>query len=153
MIKLLFIDVDGTLTDGKIYMGVDGELCKVFDVKDGCAIHDILPQYGIVPVIITGRTSKIVENRAVELGIAETYQGVRDKAALVLEIMKKYGCPPHAAAYIGDDIIDLPCMQLCGVSGCPSDAVTAVKSVCDYICKLPGGKGAVREFIEWLIRE
>ena len=152
MIKLLFMDVDGTLTDGKIYMGEEGELCKVFDIKDGCGIHDILPKYGIVPVIITGRSSKIVENRAVELGIMEVYQGVRDKAALVLQIMEKYECSTHAVAYIGDDILDLPCIQLCGVSGCPSDAVYAVKSACDYICKLPGGKGAVREFIEWLIQ-
>lgn len=151
MIKLLFMDVDGTLTDGKIYMGAEGELCKAFDVKDGFGIHDILPKYGVVPVIITGRTSKIVENRAAELGIVELHQGVRDKAALMRQIMEKYECPATAAAFIGDDLLDLPCMQLCGVSGCPGDAIYAVKSACDYICKLPGGRGAVREFIEWLI--
>ena len=153
MIKLLFMDVDGTLTDGIIYMGSDGELCKAFNVKDGYGIRDILPQYGIVPVIITGRASKIVENRAAELGISEIYQGIRDKAVLMQQIMEKYDCPTNAAAYIGDDLLDLPCIQLCGVSGCPSNAVHAVKSACDYICKLQGGKGAVREFIEWLVEK
>ena len=73
-IKILFMDVDGTLTDGRIYMGAQGEIMKAFDVKDGYAIREILPQYGVVPVIITGRASRMVENRAKELGITETYQ-------------------------------------------------------------------------------
>lgn len=150
-IKLLFMDVDGTLTDGKIYMGSDGEVLKAFDIKDGYGIHEILPRFGIVPVIITGRTSKIVENRAAELEIYELYQGKHDKLDTMLEVINKYGCTTKNAAYIGDDVLDLPCMELCGVTGCPSDAVRNVKDACDYICKASGGHGAVREFIEWII--
>lgn len=151
-IRLLFMDVDGTMTDGKIYMGPDGEVMKAFDIKDGYGIHEILPQFGIVPVIITGRTSKIVENRAAELGIKELYQGKHDKMEALLQVLEKYTCAPESAAYIGDDMLDLSCMELCGVKGCPCDAVPEVKSVCDYVCKSPGGHGAVREFIVWLIQ-
>lgn len=151
-VKLLIMDVDGTLTDGRIYIGADGEIFKAFDVKDGYGIHEILPQHGIVPAIITGRKSKIVEERAAELGIMELYQGRRDKVGPLQQLLSKYGCGPDNAAYIGDDVLDIPCMKLCGMKGCPSDAVPEVKSICDYICQASGGHGAVREFIEWLIR-
>ena len=100
-IKLLVMDVDGTLTDGKIYMGENGEVMKAFDIKDGYGINEILPKLGIIPVIITGRTSKIVENRARELHITELYQGKHDKLDTMLEVMKKYHCTKENAAYIG----------------------------------------------------
>ena len=151
-VKLLFMDVDGTLTDGKIYMGADGEVMKAFDIKDGYGIHELLPGHGIIPVIITGRQSKIVENRAAELGVMELYQGRHEKVETMLQVLKKYACEPESASYIGDDILDLPCMNICGTTGCPSDAVEEVKAVCDYVCTSPGGHGAVREFIEWLIQ-
>lgn len=150
-IKLLFMDVDGTMTDGKIYMGADGEIMKAFDIKDGYGIHEILPQHNIIPVIITGRKSKIVEKRAAELGITEVYQGKHDKLETMWQILKKYGCDTDSAAYIGDDELDLSCMEMCGVTGCPADAVQVIKDRCDYICAASGGRGAVREFIEWLI--
>jgi len=149
--KILFMDVDGTLTDGKIYMGPSGEVMKAFNIKDGYGIHEILPQYGIIPVIITGRTSEIVKNRADELGIIELYQGKHEKVETMHRVLAKYHCPAEKAAYIGDDVLDLPCMELCGITGCPSDAVSEVKVICDYICQASGGCGAVREFIEWLI--
>ncbi len=151
--KCLFIDVDGTLTDGKIYMGPNGEVCKAFDIKDGCGIHDILPRYGIVPVIITGRRSEIVANRAWELKITELYQGVRDKCECLNKVLEKFNCPADQAAYIGDDLLDLPAMRLCGLKGCPADAVLEVREICDHVCKAPGGCGAVREFIEWIIQK
>lgn len=147
-IKLLFMDVDGTLTDGKIYMGENGEVMKAFDIKDGYAIAHMLPEMGIVPVIITGRTSKIVENRAKELGITEFYQGRRDKLSMMLEVMKKYNCTKENCAYIGDDVFDVSCMKECAIAGCPVDAVQEVKDICQYICNSEAGKGAVREFIE-----
>lgn len=149
-IKLLFMDVDGTLTDGKIYMGENGEVMKAFDVKDGYAIKEILPKLGIIPVIITGRTSKIVENRAKELGITELYQGKHDKLDTMLEVMKKYNCTKENCAYIGDDILDIPCMKECAIAACPADAVQDVKDICQYICKKNSGNGAVRELIESL---
>ena len=150
-IKLLFMDVDGTLTDGKIYMGENGEVMKAFDIKDGYGINEILPKLGIIPVIITGRSSKIVENRAKELGITELYQGKHDKLETLQYVMKKYKCIKENAAYIGDDILDIVCMQDCGLVGCPADAVDEVKRIADYVCKRNAGQGAVREFIEELI--
>ena len=149
-IKLLFMDVDGTLTDGRIYMGENGELFKAFDVKDGFAINELLPELGITPVIITGRVSKIVENRARELHITELYQGVRDKLGTMLEVMKKYGCTKENAAYIGDDLPDAECMRECFLAACPADAAQEVKEVCGFVCKNKGGSGAVRDFIDFL---
>ena len=151
-IKLLFIDVDGTLTDGKIYIGDNGEVMKAFDIKDGYAIRHILPQYGIIPVIITGRTSKIVENRAKELNISELYQGNTDKLNTLFHVMKKYNCVKKNCAYFGDDMFDIPCMEKCGIVGCPADAVDEVKKISQYICRREAGKAAAREFIEWLVR-
>lgn len=151
MIKAVVFDVDGTLTDGKIHISESGELFKSFDVKDGYGIRNILPTYGIIPVIITGRTSKIVEFRAKELGIEYLYQGIKDKAGCVRDIAEKMDIPLNHIACIGDDLNDIPMMELCGLRGCPSDAVADVKEICDYVCKSAGGHGAVREFIEWLI--
>lgn len=145
------MDVDGTLTDGKIHLGADGEAYKSFDVKDGYGIREILPVHGIIPAIITGRVSLIMKRRAEELGIVHLYQGVRDKAMCVQNIASNMKIALNEVAGIGDDLNDLSMMQLCGLKGCPSDAVSEVKMVCDYICQAPGGCGAVREFIEWLI--
>jgi len=161
-IKFLIMDVDGTLTDGKIYMGENGELFKAFDIKDGCGIKDILPQYNIVPIIITARTSKILMNRCNELGIENLHQGVRDKIGKLNEIIKQKSEEDvkeynySHCAYIGDDILDLQCMEPIkkagGVVACPADAVKSVKAVSDFISTKNGGDGAVREFIEWLLR-
>lgn len=145
------MDVDGTLTDGKIYMGNDGEVMKAFSIKDGCGIKDILIPQGIMPVIITGRRSKILENRCAEIGIETVYQGIGDKVEMLKKVCKDIGM----VAYIGDDINDLPAMKLVkesgGVVGCPGDAVDAVKGIADYVCVRNGGDGAVREFLEWII--
>lgn len=158
-IKALFLDVDGTLTDGKIYIGNDGELFKAFDVKDGCGIHDILPKYDIIPVIITARTSKILEHRCKELNIEHFYQGCRGKREKMIDVAKELHLRINKdgiiedAAYMGDDILDLQCMEIAGVKGCPKDAVGEVINVCDFVSRYNGGNGAVREFIEWLTRE
>lgn len=145
------MDVDGTLTDGKIYMGIDGEVMKAFNIKDGCGIHDILIPAGIIPVIITGRTSKIVKNRCMELEIKEIFQGVSNKTDKLFTITKNLS----QIAYIGDDINDLSCMKLIkeagGIIGCPADAVQKVRDISDFISLRNGGDGAVREFIEWVI--
>jgi 3-deoxy-D-manno-octulosonate 8-phosphate phosphatase (KDO 8-P phosphatase) len=150
-IKLLVMDVDGTLTDGKINMGPDGELFKSFNIKDGYAINEMLPEHGIVPAIITGRTSKIVENRARELHITELHQGKHDKLDTLKALMSKYGCTRENVAYIGDDILDIVCMKECGVVGCPADACEQVKSLAHFISTAKGGDGAVREFVEYVI--
>lgn len=150
-IKLLVMDVDGTLTDGKINMGPDGEVFKAFDIKDGYAINEMLPAHGIVPAIITGRTSRIVENRARELHIIELYQGKHDKLDTLKQLMAKHGCSRENVAYIGDDILDIECMRECGVVGCPADSCRQVKEIAHYVCNRNGGDGAVREFIEFLL--
>lgn len=148
MIKLLIMDVDGTLTDGKIYMAPSGEAMKAFNIKDGYAIAHMLPKMRVVPVIITGRRSRIVENRAKELGISELHQGVSDKLGKLKEIAEKYSVASYEIAYIGDDLNDLDCLQYCGFTGCPADAVEEVKQTADYVTRANAGSGAVREFIE-----
>lgn len=149
-IKLLVMDVDGTLTDGCIYMGAEGEAMKAFYAQDGYAIIHILPEKHIVPVIITGRSSKIVQNRAQELNILHLYQGVQDKLPKLREIAGELGVRPEEIAYIGDDENDLDCIRWCGCTACPADAVPRVLEAVDYVCKRSGGRGAVREFIERL---
>lgn len=155
-IKVLVMDVDGTLTDGKIYMGSNGELMKAFDAKDGYAIHKILPLFDIKPVIITGRESKILENRCEELKITEIHQGISDKKRVLQKIMKKYDCDFENVAYIGDDLNDLECMMTLkekgGFVGCPADAVEEVRKISDFISSREGGNGAVREFTEWIMK-
>ena len=160
MIKFLVMDVDGTLTDGKIYMSDKGELFKAFDIKDGCGIKDILPQLNIVPVIITARASKIVLNRSKELGITHLYQGYRNKMDKLLDVIEKYNVTNKTnyglsnVAYIGDDLLDLSCIKEIvengGIGACPNDAISEIKEVSNVLCTCNGGNGAVRELIEIL---
>lgn len=153
------MDVDGTLTDGKIYMGVDGEAFKAFDIKDGYALHTLLKEHGIIPVIITARKSPMVEHRCKELGVAEIHQGVINKLDCLKGILEKYSSADQQydlsnVAYIGDDLLDLQCIipiaEAGGLSVCPNDAVDGVRNVADYICIRKAGDGAIREFIDWL---
>ena len=150
MIKMVVFDVDGTLTDGKIYVGTQGEIMKAFNVKDGLGITKLHIK-GIVPVFITGRNSEIITNRAKELNITEVHQGIHDKVKKLKQISGKYECDFDEIAYIGDDENDLECMKLCGIKGCPADAVNDVKKVVNFVSKRNGGDGAVREFIEYLL--
>ncbi len=153
-IKYLFLDVDGTLTDGKIYMAASGELFKAFDIKDGCGIKDILPELGIIPVIITARSSQILLNRCKELGIDMVYQNTRDKVDKIKEIMSIAGCSLNKdgvyeeAAYMGDDILDILPMKLCAIRSCPANASRKVKEICNFISSEKGGNGAVRDLID-----
>lgn len=150
-IKYLIMDVDGTLTDGKIYMSPSGEAMKAFNIKDGCGVHDLLLPSGVLPVIITGRRSEIVTNRCKEIGIMQVHQCVSDKISKIKEIV----CDLSAVAYIGDDINDLPAMRMVqsagGIIGCPSDAVKQVESIADFVADHKGGEGAVRDFIEYIV--
>ena len=125
-IKMLVMDVDGTLTDGKIYYGNDGELFKAFDVRDGYRLVKC-GEYGIITAIITGKTSKIVEGRARDLKIKEVHQGVSNKIEVLKTLIEKYNLDKSQVAYIGDDVNDIECMQYCGFSACPADAIDEVK--------------------------
>lgn len=149
-IKMLVMDVDGTLTDGKIYMGNDGELCKAFNVKDGYGLNNVR-KYGIITAIITGRSSKLLELRANDLKIMELYQGIDDKLEVLKEIAQKYNLDFSEIAYIGDDLNDFDCIKASGLSACPVDAVDEIKEICDVVCTKGGGNGAVRELIDMII--
>lgn len=160
MIKFLVMDVDGTLTDGKIYMGEKGEVFKAFSIKDGYGIKELLPRKNIIPIIITARYSKILVNRCEELGITEVHQGVRQKFDCLKEIISGYCTDTEQysienAAYIGDDILDIQCLAPIraagGLAGCPADAAQEVKDCCDYVAPHRGGEGAVRDFIEYIV--
>ena len=150
-IKYLVMDVDGTVTDGKIYMGNEGEVMKAFSIRDGYGIHDIALKAGIIPVIITGRTSKAVLNRCNELGIVEIHQGISNKIEKLLSVTRNLS----TVAYIGDDLNDLSCMisvkEAGGLVGCPRDAVEKIVELADFVSNHNGGNGAVRDFIEWII--
>ena len=161
MIRFLVMDVDGTLTDGKVYMGNQGECFKAFDIKDGFAIKCLLPPYNIVPVIITARSSKIVKNRCQELDILECHQNATNKYEKLTKILSDYSKKDGVeynfshVAYIGDDVLDLQCMtpvkETGGLVGCPSNAVKQVREIADFISEVKGGDGAVREFVEWIL--
>lgn len=148
-IKLLAMDVDGTLTDGRIYIGPEGEALKAFDVKDGYGIVQFRKGGG-VPAIITGRSSRIVEQRCRELGITELHQGVADKLSCLMQIAERLDLPREEIAYMGDDVNDLQCMEFAGVSACPCDALEEVRAAASHVCRAPGGRGAVREFLDYL---
>lgn len=157
MIKYLVMDVDGTLTDGNIYMGDQGELIKAFDIKDGAGIALILPKEGIVPIIITARESKILENRCKELKISEVHQGSMDKLKTLTGVLKKYEADLSMVAYAGDDIPDIPCMEAVKNAGglvvCPADAIPEVKALADFISCYKAGDGAIRDCINFMVQK
>ncbi len=151
-IKLFAMDVDGTLTDGKIYMGNDGELFKAFNVKDGLGIK-LLKDSGIVPAIITGRNSQIVANRCLELGLTEFHQGVKNKAAKLTELMDQYGLTAEQTAYIGDDMNDLSAIKTAGITFAPSDCADSLKPYIDILLTRPAGQAPVREAIDMILKD
>lgn len=151
-IKVLVMDVDGTLTNGQINIGNNGEVFKSFYCRDGLGILHAI-EMGMIPVILTSRFSDIVEARAKELGITIILQGAgNNKKELLDKYVEDYKISYEEIAYIGDDINDLECMKLCGMTGCPNDAVEEIKQISKYICGNLGGNGAVREFIDWLMK-
>ena len=151
-VKLLAMDVDGTLTDGRIYVGRDGEAMKAFDVHDGYAIAHMLPKMKIVPVVITGRNSHIVNRRCDELGIEHVYQGVTSKIEQLESVCRVERVSLSQVAYIGDDMNDLDCMQAVnragGLTACPANACGDVLDIATFVSTKDGGFGSVREFVE-----
>lgn len=150
-IRAIVMDVDGTLTDGGIYLDDRGNEFKKFDVKDGYAIHDILPSMNIIPIILTGRKSEIVKRRSQELGIQYVIQGSKNKIEDMKDILSKLSISLEDTVYIGYDLNDLECMKMVGISACPNDAVDEIKKICKYIAKKNAGSGAVREIVEWVM--
>ncbi len=161
MIKFIVMDVDGTLTDGKINIAPSGELFKAFHVRDGYAINTILRQIGVKAVIITGRESGIVRKRSEELHIPFVFQGVQNKRKALEDLLAAESEKDRRTytladcAYIGDDLPDLECMTLIkaagGFTACPNDAVQAVKDASSMVSTKNGGDGAVREIIDRIV--
>ena len=150
-IRLLILDVDGVLTDGSIILDNKDNEFKVFHVRDGHGIK-MLIRAGIHVAIITGRYSKVVERRAHELGITEVYQKSHDKRIAYRQLVEKYSIDEKEVAYIGDDIVDIPLLKRSGFPVVVADADDEVKAVAAMITKNRGGKGAVREICDFLLK-
>ena len=150
-IRACIFDVDGVLTGGEIIYTNGGEEAKVFNIKDGWAIVE-LKKLGFITGIITGRSSELVAKRAAELKIDYLVQGELKKLDAYERFKAQYGIKDEEIAYIGDDLIDLPILVRCGFAACPSDAVDEVKTRVDMVSRFVGGKGAVREMIEEILK-
>lgn len=149
-IKLLLLDCDGVLTDGRLYFSANGEELKVFDVQDGQAIVNWIRAGNIVG-IISGRSSSIVERRAAELGIQFVHQGVKNKLETAQAIWSETGIDSASTAFVGDDLPDIELMQACGKGVAVANAVAEVKEAADDLTLKSGGRGAVREVIDMLM--
>ncbi len=150
-IKILGLDVDGVLTDGRVIIHDDGQESKHFHSRDGLGLK-ILARAGVEPVIITGRVSKVVEIRARDLGITELHQKVADKWPVFEEILKRRGLTPQEAAFAGDDLIDLPILSRVGLALAPADACPEVLAAAHFVSRSQGGHGAVREMVEFILK-
>ena len=150
-IKLVAMDVDGVLTEGQIIYGSDGMELKCFNARDGHGIK-LLQRAGLKSAIITGRQSEAVLRRAEELGISCLIQNSKNKVEALNEIIRTTALLEHEIAYIGDDLVDIPVMRRVGVAVAPCDGHDLAKQYASIITNLPGGRGAVREFIEILLQ-
>jgi 3-deoxy-D-manno-octulosonate 8-phosphate phosphatase (KDO 8-P phosphatase) len=149
-IKMIIMDVDGTLTDGALFVLPDGEEVKSYNVRDGLGIL-LAHLAGFKTAIITGKTSRALEKRAEKLRIEELHQGILDKKPVLEAILAKHGLKNEEAAYIGDDLGDLAVIKAVGLAGAVADAHPEVKKNCHFISQQSGGRGAVREFIEFIL--
>lgn len=151
-VKLLVLDVDGVLTNGQVFIGVDGkEALKAFDIQDGFGIK-LLERIGIPTAIITGRTSKMVLARCEELGIKHVYMGVEDKSIALNGVLKSLGLNAEDCAVMGDDWPDLTMMKSAGFRMCPAQAHEAVKENAHFVTKNVGGNSAVREVCDLILK-
>lgn len=149
-IRLLVLDVDGVLTDGRLYYGPRGEALKVFDVRDGLGIV-LLQRAGLSVAVISGRRSAMVKARCRELGVRHVHQGVSDKLALLRRLCTRLELTLAAVACIGDDLPDVPVMRAAALSFAVADAPLAVRRAADVVTRRRGGRGAVREVCDHLL--
>jgi 3-deoxy-D-manno-octulosonate 8-phosphate phosphatase (KDO 8-P phosphatase) len=150
-IKLLLLDVDGVLTDGSIVLDCQGNELKAFHVRDGHGIK-LAQRAGIEVGLITGRKSEVVNIRARELGIQEVHQGAHEKIAIYESIIEKHGVRDSEVAYMGDDVVDLDVLKRVGLAVTVADADPAVRPHVDMITRAAGGRGAVRELINLILK-
>lgn len=149
-VRLLILDVDGVMSDGLIYMGNSGEELKAFNVRDGYGIRCALTS-GIEVAIITGRKAKLLVDRCETLGISHLYQGQSDKLLAFRDLLDKLALRPDQVAYVGDDLIDWPVMAESGLSVAVADAHPLLTPRADYVTRINGGRGAVREVCDLLL--
>ena len=149
-IKMIIMDVDGTLTDGSLLLLPNGEELKAYNVKDGTGVL-LAHMAGLKTGIITGKISSSLKKRAERLKIMEVHEGILDKKKILLEILEKNKLHAEQIAYIGDDVGDLEVIKSVGLAGAVADAHPGIKKHSHFICSNLGGKGAVREFIEFIL--
>jgi 3-deoxy-D-manno-octulosonate 8-phosphate phosphatase (KDO 8-P phosphatase) len=150
-VQLLVLDVDGVLTDGAIVYGTGGLEVKAFHVRDGSGLK-LWHQAGKRTAVITGRRSPVVDVRAAELGVGLVLQGAGDKLAALAQVLEWAGVPPSVTCYVGDDLPDLPPLRACGLAAAVADACAEVRAAAQYVTRARGGRGAVREVIELILR-
>lgn len=150
-IRLLVLDVDGVLTDGRLVYAPTGEELKVFHVHDGLALAAARAS-GLGVAVISGRASPAVSLRMAELGVLEVSQGAADKAAVVEALLRRLGVSLSETAYMGDDLTDLPLLRRVGLALAPANAVAEVKQVAQWVARRGGGEGAAREAVEALLK-
>lgn len=149
-IRLLALDVDGVMTDGRLYYSDTGGETKAFNIKDGLGIK-LLQRAGVQVAIITGRSSTMVERRASELGIKHIIQGREDKRQALLELCQTLDLSTEDCAYMGDDLPDLGAITAAGLGMTVADGCDSVRAAADWVSTLPGGGGAVREACEFIL--
>ena len=149
-VRALVTDVDGVLTDGGLYYAENGDELKRFDVRDGQGLV-LLREAGLLVAIVTRKQSTIVTRRARDLGITEVHQSSIDKAAIVTALLARHTIPPSQAAYVGDDVGDLPAMKIVGLPIAVKEAVPPVRRAAHYITKAGGGHGAIREIADLIL--
>jgi len=150
-IDLLAVDVDGVLTDGIIVLDDQGVESKHFHVRDGLG-YSLWHRAGKRSAILSGRRAEVVVRRAVELGISYVAQGLSDKGAALEAMLRDLALEPRQVCFVGDDLVDLPVLQAVGLSACPSDAVREVHDRALLVTQAAGGRGAVREVIELILK-
>ena len=150
-IRLLVLDVDGTLTDGRLYYGKDGESLKAFDVRDGHGLRLLSLYGGVKLAVLTGRRADLVMARCKELSIGQVVGSSRAKGKAIEEIAREAGIPLEQTAFMGDDVNDLPALERVALSLAPADAAAEVLEAVDYVTERPAGRGAVREVCELLL--
>ena len=149
-VRLLVLDVDGVLTDGRLYYGARGEALKVFHVRDGLGLK-LLAAAGVTLAVISGRRSDMTAKRCRELGVQHLLQGVEDKLAAFNRLRSRLAVSPSACACVGDDVPDVPLMHEVGLSFAVADAHPQARNAAHVVTRLPGGKGAVREVCDYLL--
>ncbi len=146
----LLLDVDGVLTDGRLWLTADGEAMKSFDVRDGLAVQ-LARRSGLEVGILSARSSPIVARRAAELGLDEVIQGENDKLAAFEQLLARRGFEASQVAYLADDLQDLPVLLRCGLAAAPADAAREIRERVHFVTEAAGGRGAVRELVERLL--